>query len=318
MLDLLVPPGRFRIGGILQISRIWPSNVSRRGTSLGKERVFSVVCVYNNRQILTDYLLQSLQQQDAEYELILVDNTQGLYESAAKALNWGARDAGGQYLMFVHQDVRLSSPSWLSDAEQMLDQIPDLGMAGPLGVRGDMRGRRRLVTNVTYGVPAAELPNALQVAGPEQVQTVDELLLIVPNSVFHRLQFDESVCDDWHFYGVDYCLSAAELGFNAYALPLPTHHRHLGIDNTNLFRIILGMGLFAPGYYRTLGRMLNKHRRRFAKVYAGTGEWDARYPLMLQRFVATIDAIVSIYARPCLHRSVTKLRRRQIGTHAHD
>ena len=289
------------------------TNESAWDTSLGKECVFSVICVYNSRKILTDYLLESLQQQDAEYELILVDNTQGLFESAAKALNWGARDAGGRYLMFVHQDVRLCSPSWLGDAEEMLDEIPDLGMAGPLGVRGDWRGRRRLVTNVTYGVPATELPNALRVAEPEKVQTLDELLLIAPSSVFRRLQFDESVCDDWHFYGVDYCLSAAELGFNAYALPLPIHHRHLGHHNTNIFRVILGVGLFSHGYYRTLGRVLHKHRDRVVVVYAGTEKWNARYPLLLQRLKATVDAvadmIVNGWLRHTLCGLVTKPRR---------
>jgi hypothetical protein len=37
--------------------------------------MISVVCVYNDKEILKKYLLKSLKNQSVEYELILIDNT---------------------------------------------------------------------------------------------------------------------------------------------------------------------------------------------------------------------------------------------------
>jgi len=76
--------------------------------------VISVVCVYNNKTILEDCLLKSLHVQTTEYESILVDNTEGRFKSASKALNFGAGNAKGKYVMFVHQDVDLCSNSWFN------------------------------------------------------------------------------------------------------------------------------------------------------------------------------------------------------------
>ena len=53
--------------------------------------MLSIICVYNNRDILEKYLLNSLKVQSIEYELILIDNTSGKFNSAAKALNYGGK-----------------------------------------------------------------------------------------------------------------------------------------------------------------------------------------------------------------------------------
>jgi len=52
--------------------------------------MISVVCVYNNREMLERRLLNSLEQQSALCELIVVDNRDGAFAGAAKALNHDA------------------------------------------------------------------------------------------------------------------------------------------------------------------------------------------------------------------------------------
>jgi len=44
-----------------------------------------VVCVYNNEDILKVALLRSLESQSAKFELILLDNRDARYKSAAQA-----------------------------------------------------------------------------------------------------------------------------------------------------------------------------------------------------------------------------------------
>ena len=82
--------------------------------------MISVVCVYNNEAILKVALSRSLQSQTATFELILLDNRDGRYRSAAQALNDGGRRAIGDFIMFVHQDMWLASDTWLEDAEKIL------------------------------------------------------------------------------------------------------------------------------------------------------------------------------------------------------
>ena len=82
--------------------------------------MISVICVYNNKEILNKYLLKSLKIQTETHELILLDNIGGKFKSASEALNYGGKKAKGDYLMFVHQDVDLCSKTWLENVESIL------------------------------------------------------------------------------------------------------------------------------------------------------------------------------------------------------
>ena len=240
--------------------------------------MISVVCVYNNKTILEDCLLKSLHVQTTEYELILVDNTEGRFKSASKALNFGAGNAKGKYVMFVHQDVDLCSNSWLNDVEKMLDSIPGLGIAGVAG-RKDKGG---LITAIRHGDPPVPA-GRIHIEKPTLVQTLDECLVIVPRPVFHKLQFDEETCDDWHLYAVDYCLSVAALALGVYTIPMYAYHKSTGSVVRNPFRIILNTGSLPEGYYCTLRKLLVKHRHCYRMIYATTENWDTRLPLTFQR-----------------------------------
>lgn len=240
--------------------------------------MISVVCVYNNKTILEDCLLKSLHVQTTGYELILVDNTEGRFKSASKALNFGAGNAKGKYVMFVHQDVDLRSSSWLDDVERMLDSIANLGIAGVAGKK-DTKG---VMTNIKQGNPPV-LAGRLQIEKPTEAQTLDECLVIIPRSVFNKLQFDEETCSDWHLFAVDYCLSVAVLALGVYTIPMYAYHRSTGSRVGNPFRIILNTGSLPEGYYCTLGKLLVKHRHCYRMIYTTTEDWDTRLPLTFQR-----------------------------------
>jgi hypothetical protein len=258
--------------------------------------MISVVCVYNNERILKDALLKSLQNQTSKHELILIDNTQGKFESAAGALNWGGDKAKGEYIMFVHQDVDLCSDSWLENVEELLNSIPALGIAGVAGARSSNPPRMvQSVTNIKQGMLPKPLnvPGAVPLQKPEKVQTVDECLVIIPRPVFDMLQFDEEVCDDWHLlYAVDYSLSVARLGLDAYAIPAFIHHWSPGKFNRNFLQVILSAGFFPAGYYRILGKLLKKHRSHTERVYGTTGCWSTSYPLTLVRAKEVLRAVL--------------------------
>lgn len=232
--------------------------------------MISIVCVYNNEKILNDNLLKSLKGQTSEYELILIDNTQSKYTSAAKALNWGGEKAKGDYIMFVHQDVDLYDDKWLAIAENILSSIPNLGIAGVAGMSDKGNTNKERGRNIIkHGNPATiwSWGNAIQ--KPEIVQTLDECLIIIPKVVFNKLKFDENVCDGWHLYVVDYCLSCSEIGLKAYAIPMFIYHRSAGSS-------------FSTQYYSTLKKVLKKHRKHYKKIYTTMGDWSTSCPLMME------------------------------------
>ncbi len=170
-------------------------------------------------------------------------------------MNSGANKAKGKYIMFIHQDVELGSDSWLEDVEKILDSIPDLGVAGVVGMSekgsSNIERRRGHISSCgeIWSEPLKEI---------EQVQTLDELLMIVPKSLFGKLKFDEERFDGWHCYGVDYCLSAGQLGLKSYVLPAFVYHRSLRSNVQNIFK-----------YQK---RIYNKHRNSYKNIYATVGD----------------------------------------------
>ena len=227
--------------------------------------MISIVCVYNNKEILDNYLLKSLKNQTVDYELIVLNNIKGQFKSAAEALNHGGKKAKGKYIMFVHQDVDLCSNTWLEKIEKVLDELPNLGIAGVAGKK-DEKG---VMTVIKHGNPPKHA-GSITIKKPEQVQTLDECLVLIPKSVFDMLQFDEEVCDGWHLYAVDYCLSIKKRGFNVYVIPMFVYHRSPGYS-------------FSEEYYLTLEKVLKKHKKHYKRIYTTMGNWSTLYPLSIQR-----------------------------------
>jgi len=258
--------------------------------------VISIVCVYNSKTILADYLLKSLQVQSVDYELILVDNTGKRHKSASEALNFGARNAMGKYLMFVHQDVDLRSSSWLDDAERMLDSVANLGIAGVAGKK-DTKG---VMTNSKHGNPPV-LAGSLQIEKPTEVQTLDECLVIIPRSVFNKLRFDEETCSDWHLFAVDYCLSVTQFALRVYVIPMFIYHRSTGATTRSPAGLIRSLGSLPDAYYQTLAKLLRKHKS-YGQIHTTGGDWDTSLPVALQRMRHAVKAV-----RPALGIAIGKV-----------
>lgn len=235
--------------------------------------MISVVCVYEDKQILREYLESSLDVQTSSHEKILIDDSQNKYESAAKALNEGAARANGKYLLFIHADVRFYSETWLADAEKMLDSLQNVGIAGLAGKK-DSEG---VISNIVHGTPPLPVSDT-EIDSVETTQTVDECAMIVPKSVFDVLRFDEQVCDNWHLFGVDYSLSVRNLGLEVFVLPLEAYHRSPGYSMSEI-------------YYKSLQKVLRKHRKEYEYVYTTMGDWGTAVPVSIARFLKRIGFV---------------------------
>ncbi|WP_256403606.1 glycosyltransferase family 2 protein [Halorubrum salinum] len=189
---------------------------------------FSIISVYNDEEILSEFLLKGLRNQTCQnFEKILVNNSDGIYSSAASALNAGADDASGKYYVFIHQDVLLP-PHYLEEAMNYLNDIGEFGIAGAVGVKGDdsVPPRPVDVNIIQTGLnKTSRESNVKNISDPAEVEAVDELLLIIPAKVFSKENFSQDICNGWHLYGIEFCLRMKSVEKQIITLPIELWHR---------------------------------------------------------------------------------------------
>jgi len=194
----------------------------------GRREPVSVICVFSDPEVRRRCLDRSIEEQrrEANVEYLPIDNTGGSFSTAGAALNHGAALAMNDYLVFVHQDVYLHSLRRLEYAAGMLADDPSIGVLGAAGITasGKIVGRIR-DRAILLGTPASR---------PSEVDSLDELLFMVPRDLIAR----EPLCEEpelgWHAYAIEYGLRARSLGLRVCAVDLQVTHNSL---TTNLDRL---------------------------------------------------------------------------------
>ncbi|CAH0122834.1 hypothetical protein SRABI121_00003 [Microbacterium sp. Bi121] len=200
----------------------------------------SIVCVYNDADVLSSCLRRSVDAQSAtapESELLAVDNRENRFSTAGAALNHGARESRNDVVVFVHQDVVLHSLPALEEAAAELLHASDIGIMGAAGIdRDDLIIGRLRDRIVMIGEPAPT---------PRDVETLDEVLLMMTR----QQVLDEPISEDpllaWHAYGVEYALRVRRAGRRAVARDVPLTHNSL---STNLAKLDLAHRHVADEY----------------------------------------------------------------------
>jgi len=225
----------------------------------------SIVCVYNDKDILSNWLRKSLECQNFEYESIFLDNTSNKYQSAAEALNEGGTKAHGKYLMFVHQDIKFMNDVFLKDIFHELESIKNLGVAGTAGKSLE---DKEIITNIKHGIPP-RYASRKHYTCRQEAQTLDESLLVIPREIFRLYQFNEKICDNWHLYGVEYCLSMRKIGFDVYVIPLTLYHKSNGVS-------------LNWSYFITLKKVLHLYKKEYSKICTTVYNWYTGIPIEIQ------------------------------------
>ncbi|MBN2106039.1 MAG: glycosyltransferase family 2 protein [Deltaproteobacteria bacterium] len=230
--------------------------------------MISIVCVYNNKTTLADFLQKSLQAQTVKYELITLDNSTGAFHSAAQALNHGALQIQSEstYILFAHQDIDLCSSAFLEETETMLDGLPNLGIAGVAGMTAE---EKRVISNIMHGIPPVAAGRKTD--KPTRVMTVDECCVIIPRRVFEQHQLDQDVCTGWDLYMAEYCLRMQQAGLDVYVLPSAIYHASRGEQ------------IDVSAYFKTLKKVVRRYRRSYTKIHTTCGRWHTGIPVLLQR-----------------------------------
>jgi hypothetical protein len=210
----------------------------RQGDRLVEAGV-SIVCVYNDPDVRRECLDRSVAAYagalDVDY--IPVDNTRHAFSSAGAALNHGARQARHDLVVLVHQDVYLHSLDRLFIAAAAFGE----GGWGLLGANG--------VT--VEGESVGRLCDRVQLIGshaptPVDVDSVDEVLFMVPRELLlsHPLTEDPDLA--WHAYAVEYGLRLRQMDKRVGAVDLAITHNSLTINLAKLDVAHRRVGLMYP------------------------------------------------------------------------
>jgi hypothetical protein len=191
------------------------------------DRGISIVCVFNNEDVRRECLDRSIAGfvDASEVEYLPVTNTDNRFTTAGAALNFGARSATRDVVLFVHQDVYLHSLDLLKAAADLL-RSGQWGVLGAVGIGRDGAIRGRLRDRVV--LIGDDSPH------PVEVDSLDEVLFMVSRDVVLRQPLSESPDLAWHAYGVEYCVRMRELGSRAGALNLGITHNSLTINLNRL------------------------------------------------------------------------------------
>ena len=172
------------------------------------------VVAVNDCEILERNFLQSPCFLDVPQHQVIVQRG---FASATQAYNEALARCESDIVVFVHQDVYLPRP-WIAQLERALAQLevsdPHWGVLGSYGItqNGKYQGCVYSSAQALHGKPFD---------GPRQVQTLDEIVLIMRRS--SGMQFDSDL-RHFHFYGTDICLEAAKRGMKNYAIFAPCIH----------------------------------------------------------------------------------------------
>ncbi len=210
--------------------------------------MISIICCYNNQSVLDDFLIESLNMQELEYELILLDNTKNKYKSAAEALNVGLDCVKFENVCLAHQDISFSNSRFLNELVDYINEFEDDAIFGVAGVIEN----GTIYSNIKHG-KNRKFVTTNRLIEPKKVQTIDELLIAGKSKTIKKVKFDEVTCNGWHLYVVDLCLSAARFGISCFVLPLDLYHK--------------SKGSLSNEYYETAKKLAKKHRKYVKVIY---------------------------------------------------
>lgn len=233
----------------------------------------SIICVYNNFEILNKFLIPSLRRQkNKDYELILYNNSTNNLTAASLALNCCANKAKGEILIFVHQDVYFIDDESISKIVDFCSKY-EFGLAGVAGV--DDNGN--VLSSVLQG-------QNRQIAGKlntsiREIEVLDECLLIVKRKNFFGFEY---LGNTWHLYGVEYSLFCKRNRLVNFLYPIMIWHYSPGLSlNDSYFKTVKNffalhteitkfdttMGGFKNNYIFNLRILYLKLKFRFMKKF---------------------------------------------------
>ena len=190
------------------------------------------IIILETNELQLDKCLSHIKKQSMsdEIERIILNNRTGRFSSAAEGLNYGARIAKGDILIFMHQDF------YIEDNDAILKYYTYLiknsnAIIGPAGVNKNGLP----ITDISE--TEARIRRGVRANGKVmEVYSLDECMFAMSKCRWEMLGFDETTCNNWHCYAVDICYQNLIYGGINVLYPIDACHASTGNANTKEFR----------------------------------------------------------------------------------
>jgi hypothetical protein len=200
----------------------------------------SIVTLTHNINQYNDFIEDiSKQRTKFTYEIVCICNYNMEFSSCTEALNLGRELSDSDVVIMCHQDLRVND-IWIQGILKHVKYFESKKIPwGVLGMAGCFKTGRPntpdsdgcilyLSDKLADGRTYAQAYRGL-IGNRKEVQTVDELCLIVPKNA--PFKFDEKLLDHFHWYGTDICLDALSKGYRNFAIDAECIHLSDGRSN---------------------------------------------------------------------------------------
>lgn len=223
-------------------------------------RQFSLITIVNKEPVYQEFKKNLDTQVNVDYELIKIDNSDNQFNSARAAYNDAAKKANGEYLVFLHPDIRFLDKNALSDILNEIKKLPNLGVAGIAGSPQKLvNNDRQILTTIVQGADKESVGTLI--SKTEKVQTLDECFFVVKHEWLDKHPFTE--CKGWHFYAVEQSLIALLDHKDNYVVPARVWHTSAGASED--YRYVL------------IGRqMVKRYGEYFPSINTTVRKWDTK------------------------------------------
>lgn len=222
--------------------------------------MISIITIVNRPQLFEQFKKSLSAQVDVNYELIEIDNTNNQYSSARKAYDDAVKRSRGEYLLFIHPDIRFENTRALSTIMASVQRIQNFGIIGIAGCPEKLVGNKRVIySNIVHGTPPISAGRKITEA--REVQTVDECFFIVSRNSYNKIPFSHA--EGWHLYAVEICLQYLKAGYQNYVVPADIWHLSAGKS-------------LDYHYVQQLKRLIKKYKEYFPYINTTVKKWGTR------------------------------------------
>lgn len=221
----------------------------------------SLITIANKEAIYEKFLCSLKTQQGVDFEILTVFNYHNEERSAREAYNRMAHMATGQYLIFLHPDIRFLSNSSLYEIMRWVTSAPLFGVIGVAGADAPTVGHMStLYSNIYNGEDKHRVGNTINEL--HEIQTVDECMFIVDREYFMSNPFGTRL--GWHLYAVEYCLQCQSRGRRNFVAPADA-----------IWHLSDGRSL-DPSYVKQVRDLMDEYCEQFDCIYTTVKAWKTR------------------------------------------
>lgn len=243
---------------------------------------YSLITIVNKEAVYKEFKNNLESQQKVNYELIRINNDHNQYDSARAAYNAALKKASGDYLVFLHPDIRFLDKFALHEILNQIIHLPNLGVAGIAGSPSELvNGDREILTTIVQGSKKETVGHSIN--RPTSVQTVDECFFVTTKQFAVDHPFSD--IKGWHFYAVEQCLVALLNGKNNYVVPAHVWHTSAGASEDYHY-VLIGM------------QMIKRYGNHFNHINTTVHKWDTKgVNSRFHNYVYLIKRIITTYLK---------------------